>query len=357
MKKRYDVLFHVPSLKGGGAERVAVEVARFFVQQGRSVCFFIYDDEVSYELPFGIELIVARRRGHLQRVAEFRSLLTTIEVHAVISFLPYANLISLLANAGRKRCARLLVSEHQSYAKFHPAGIKERIKFGLLKRLYARSDVIIAVSNGIAGDLRHRLSNAASRKIAVVHNPCYIRDALAKRDATSSCTVLAAGRLVPEKGFDVLIDAFAAVTRKLVDVRLVIVGEGPKRKDLEAQVKHLGLTGKVSLPGFTQSIAEEYRRADLFVLASRVEGFGNVLVEAMSFGLRIVSTACPGPEEILCNGIYGALVPVGDASALAQAIINNLATKVDPYRQISRAQDFSLDVIGHQYMKMAEITI
>ncbi|MFM0395713.1 glycosyltransferase [Paraburkholderia phytofirmans] len=357
MKKRYDVLFHVPSLKGGGAERVAIEVARFFLQQGRSVGFFVHSDEVAYDLPSGAELIVARGQGHFQRIAEFRSLLKRVDVHAVISFLPYANLISLLANVGRKRCSRLIVSEHQSYAQFKPNGIKERIKFSLLKRLYASSDLIVAVSNGVAEDLRQRLSKAGASKIVVIHNPCYIPDALPliRRDASSSSTILAVGRLAHEKGIDVLIDAFATVSRKLADARLVIVGEGPKRKELEEQIARLRLKDKVNLPGFKRSIADEYRRADLFVLASRAEGFGNVLVEAMSFGLKIVSTDRPGPAEILDNGKYGTLVPVEDVAVLADAMVNALTAEIDPYQQIRRAQDFALDLIGAQYAKATGI--
>jgi glycosyltransferase involved in cell wall biosynthesis len=354
LKKRYDVLFHVPSLKGGGAERVAVELARFFVQQERSVGFFVHDGEVAYDLPSGVELIVAQSRGHFKRVAEFGTLLKITEVHAVISLLPYANLISLLANLGRKRCVRLLVSEHQSYANFRPVGLKERIKFNLLTRLYARSDAIVAVSSGVASDLRQRLGDAGSSKIVVIHNPCYIHDAVPtlRHSATSLFTVLAVGRLVPDKGFDVLIDAFSAVSRKLAGARLVIVGEGPGRKELEAQIARLGLAGKVALPGFKRNIADEYRRADLFVLPSRAEGFGNVLVEAMSFGIRIVSTNCPGPAEILANGAYGTLVPVENTGALAEAILNAVSAESEPGKLIRRAQDFSLELIGAQYAKL-----
>jgi glycosyltransferase involved in cell wall biosynthesis len=354
LKSRYDVLFHIPSLKGGGAERVAVEVARFFVEQKKSVGFFVHDDGLAYDLPAGVEVIVARHRGHFRRVAEFRSLLKNADVHAVISLLPYANLISLLANVGRTGCVRLLVSEHQSYENFRPVGIKERIKFGLLTRLYARSDVIVAVSSGIANDLRRRLGSVGAGKVVVIHNPCYIQDAVGmlRRCSTSSLTVLAVGRLVHEKGFDVLIDAFAAVSLKLPRARLVIVGEGPGRNELEAQIARLGLTDKVTLPGFTRAIADEYRRADLFVLTSRAEGFGNVLVEAMSFGLKIVSTDCPGPAEILANGTYGTLVPVEDVNAIAEAMTNALEAASDPGRQVGRAQDFSLDLIGAQYAKV-----
>jgi len=359
MKTSYDVVLHIPSLKGGGAERVAVEIARYFVEHGKSTAFFIHDGELAYDLPVGIDVFVARSAGHLQRVAEFRSLFTRLNVGVVVSFLPYANLISLLAIVGCRRRPTLVISEHLSYAGFRPAGLKERVKFALLPYLYQLSDVIVAVSTGVAEELRHRLRGSAVRKIVVIHNPCYIPDARASGLSRNSATrtVLAVGRLTAQKGFDVLIKAFSAVKKDVENVRLVIVGEGPDRAKLEALIARLNLTESVTLPGFTRNVADEYQGADLFVCSSRSEGFGNVIVEALSFGLPIVSTACRyGPEEILDGGRYGILVPVDDDVELADAIVSALSAPADPEAQISRARDFSLDAIGAQYAKVMGFT-
>jgi glycosyltransferase involved in cell wall biosynthesis len=355
MKQSYDVLLHIPSLRGGGAERVAVEVARYFIQQGNSTVFFIYDGTSSYDLPQGADVIVAGSVGHVRRVAEFRVLLSKIEVRAVVSFLPYANLISLLANIGLKRRPRLVVSEHRSYGRFNSVGIKERVKFAILKGLYKRSDSIVAVSRSVAEDLRQRLSKRAARKIVVINNPCCIqKNVLSERmHNVASRTILAVGRLVTEKGFDVLLAAFRNVSNRVEGVRLLIVGEGPCRAELEAQIDHLGLGAIVAMPGFSRNVADEYQQARLFVCSSRTEGFGNVLVEALSFGLPIVSTACGGPDEILAGGRYGVLVPVDDETALADAIVNALETTVDHEAQTARSRDFSLDVIGAHYAKVA----
>lgn len=355
MKQCYDVLLHIPSLRGGGAERVAVDVARYFVEQGNSTAFFIYDGEPSYDLPQGVDVIVARSAGHLRRVAEFRTLLGKIEVRAVVSFLPYANLISLLANIGLEGRPRLVVSEHRSYERFNCVGVKERLKFALLRGLYKRSDSIVAVSGSVAGDLRRRLSKEVAGKIVVINNPCCIqKNALSDRmHNVTNRTILAVGRLVKEKGFDVLISAFWNVSNRVEGVRLLIVGEGPCRAELEAQIDRLGLGATVAMPGFSRNVADEYQQARLFVCSSRTEGFGNVIVEALSFGLPIVSTACGGPDEILADGRYGVLVPVDDDTALADAIVNTLETAVDREAQTARSQDFSLDVIGANYAKVA----
>lgn len=362
MKTSYDILFHIPSLQGGGAERVAVEVARYFAQQGWSVAFFIHHADLDYALPEGVDVFVARKSGHLQRVVELRNLLKQVEVRVILSFLPYANLISLFARLWAGFRVRLIVSEHSSYADFRPSNVKERIKFALLAHLYQRSDVIVAVSSGVADDLRRRLTGAAKDKISVIYNPCYIPDAFVPRlfpdsSRRTTLTVLAVGRLVQQKGFDVLIKAFCLVKQRVPNARLRIVGEGADRAKLEALVKYLCLSEHVTLAGFTRNVADEYRRADLFVCSSRTEGFGNVIVEALSFGLPIVSTACKhGPEEILEGGQYGVLVPVENDEALAEAIVVALRNPVDAGKQLARARDFSLEAIGAQYAKAARFT-
>jgi len=358
-KPAYDVILHIPSLQGGGAERVAIEIARYFIQQKKAVAFFLHDGDIAYDLPADTDVFVAQSTGHLQRAGELRTLLKQRTVHALVSFLPYANLISLLANAGRKRHTRLVLSEHLSYSGLHCKNIAERLKFVLMCCCYWRSDAIIAVSAGVAKDLRDRLYGPIRQKIVVIHNPCHLTDEPIPSQVRhrTSQTILAVGRLVAQKGFDILIRAFDIVRQNMPGVRLVIVGEGPERATLEALVEQLALHDDVSLPGFTKNIASEYRRADLFVCSSRTEGFGNVIVEALSFGLPVVSTACPhGPAEILDGGRYGILAPVDDPHALAQSILLGLDTPVDPGRQRARARQFSLDVIGAQYAQVEGLT-
>lgn len=357
MRSSYDVLVHIPSLQGGGAERVAVELARYFVTQGWTVAFFVHHPGVDYALPAGIDVLVANQRGHIRRVVELRALLKRVEVRALLSLLPYANLVSLFACCGLERRPRLIVSEHSSYADFRASSVKEHAKFALLALLYRRSDAIVAVSGGVADDLRGRLGPVARSRIAVIHNPCFIADGYVPRLPTNGedgRTILAVGRLVTQKGFDVLIRAFCRVKAHRPNTRLMIVGEGTERGSLEALIQCLNLGAHVTLPGFTRDIAHAYRQADLFVCSSRVEGFGNVIVEALSFGLPVVSTACRhGPGEILEGGRYGALVPVDDEHALADAMVQALDADVDPLRQVARAREFALDAIGARYADIA----
>lgn len=133
--------------------------------------------------------------------------------------------------------------------------------------------------------------------------------------------LVAAGTLAPWKGFGDLIEAVAFLKRERRDVRLIILGEGPLRSELEAKIRELGVNDRIKLPGFTHNTLKFFRRADAFVLSSHVEGLPNVLVEAMMCGCTPVATNCPtGPREVLCNGRFGYLVPVGEPEGIARGI-------------------------------------
>jgi glycosyltransferase involved in cell wall biosynthesis len=359
MTLRYHIVVHVPSLSGGGAERVAVELARYFVGKGMSVVLFVYHSGFSYELPAGVDVVVAKSRRHLGRVAEFRAFLKCVDATVVLSILRYANLISLLATVGLRKRPRLVTSEHSSCTALQPRHARDKTIFKLLTWLYQRSDAIVAVSNGVATDLRKRVHGTAKAKISTIYNPCYIANGYVPREKKiAGRTILAVGRLVWHKAFDVLIDAFSLVAQRVPDVRLVIVGEGPDRGKLEAQIARLGVSESVELPGFDFDVGKYFRNADLFAFSSRSESFGNVVVEALSYGLPIVSTNCEhGPAEILEAGRYGRLVPVDDATALANAILDSLYESIDPRTQVSRAEKFSLETIGSAYARVMGICI
>ncbi|QFS40574.1 glycosyltransferase [Burkholderia cepacia] len=358
MNTNTDVLIHIPSLRGGGAERVAVEISRYFAGQGLRVVLFVHDPELDFALPSGVTLIVARATRHLARVRELHRLLVRHRVRSMISLLPYANLISLLARRGSAARTRLIVSEHTAIPR-RPSGIKARIKHFAAMHLYPFSDAIVAVSDGIAAELDARIPRIGRRNIVVIHNPSYVPSRLpaAPRVRGAPPRILAVGRLTPEKGFDTLLRTFARVRRELPTARLTILGEGTERATLEALIASEGLADCVSLPGFTDQVFDAYRQADLFVCSSRVEGFGNVIVEALSFGLPVVSTRCPhGPAEILQNGRFGTLVPVDDEAAMSRAIVDTLRNGCDPSCQVARARDFSLDAIGLRYLHTAGLT-
>lgn len=137
---------------------------------------------------------------------------------------------------------------------------------------------------------------------------------------------------------------------------MLFLGDGPKRKEIESLVLELNLSGRVHLPGYLDNPFSVYQGAELFVLSSVFEGFGNVLIEALALGIPVVSTRCPGgPKEILDNGNYGKLVPVGDPNALADAILSTLVNPVDSNSLRLRAKDFSIEHIAEKYLSLLSV--
>jgi len=228
--------------------------------------------------------------------------------------------------------------------------------------VYGAADKVVAVSTGVASDLS-RFGRLPDGKIRVIHNPVFDPDiaALSRQPVTHSWFVpggppiiLAVGRLHRQKGFDVLLEAFAKA-RAEVDCRLVILGEGPERAALAAQSERLGLAYDIDMPGFSENPFPLMAQAGAFVLSSRWEGFPNALVEAMACGAPVIATDCPsGPHEIL-DGI-APLVPVDDADALGRALIATLSSPPDTARTQARAQMFSVSAAADQYLTALEQT-
>ena len=228
-----------------------------------------------------------------------------------------------------------------------------------MRWLQPRADALLAVSRGAADDLA-QFAGLPPGSVQAQYNPIVARapraasNTPAERETAwwhgDQRRLLAVGTLKAVKDFPTLLRAFALL-REQVDARLLILGEGEERPALESLIQALGLTDVVELPGFVVDPTPYYARADLFVLSSTHEGFGNVIVEALDHGVPVVSTDCPsGPREILQDGKYGTLVPVGDVDALAQAMLAALHAPHDPTALKARARDFAVDTIADQYL-------
>lgn len=199
---------------------------------------------------------------------------------------------------------------------------------------YRQADAFIAQSEDMAIELSQRLR--PSQKLATIGNPVDVSEIDAMRRMQSlqrpslpsgQPALVAVGRLTRQKGFDLLIDAFAKVVRMYPEARLTILGEGPERSALEAQSVRLNVDGRVALPGQSDNVLAQVAEADLVISASRYEGFSNALLEAMVLGRTVVATDCPGStRELVFNGETGILVPPEDAEALATGILSALAS-------------------------------
>lgn len=241
---------------------------------------------------------------------------------------------------------------------------KQEKKYSEFKTLNKYCTKVIAVSKGTAEDFLS-IFPQFTNKISVIYNPVAVDEiqSLAKQwqDNLSllsdkKSVIISAGRLETEKGYSTLLRAFSEI-ENYHDSLLVICGEGRERKNLENLAQQLGIQDNVYLPGFVANPYSYLAQADLFVLSSRSEAFGVVLVEALAVGIPVVSTDCPsyGPREILLNGEIGKLVPVDDAPALACAISESLNDHPGKEVLINRAMHFSLQKSIDQYIKVLNL--
>lgn len=255
--------------------------------------------------------------------------------HALLAAKNRANLVAVAARALAAPATRLVLREGTTpSAALAGASLWRRWQHHLLLRwLYPRADAIVAVSNGVREDIA-ALSGLSRGRIVVIPNPVITTELLCQArmpinhpwfNAAAPPVVLGVGRLTRQKDFPTLLRAFAAV-RAQTDCRLVILGEGRDRPDLEALARALRIGGDVDMPGFVVNPYAYMVRAGVFVLSSAWEGSPNVLTEALALGTPVVSTDCPsGPREILRNGRFGRLVPVGRPEPMAGAIEAALA--------------------------------
>lgn len=224
------------------------------------------------------------------------------------------------------------------------------------KWVYQRSDQIVAISKGVKSDLVSNF-NVEKSDIEVVYNPVItddISEKMVERVEHSffqetSHVYIAVGRLVNHKGFNTLIKSFKKV-REHTDAKLIILGDGKLREELITLTEDLSISSDVSFPGFVKNPYKYMYKADTFVLSSRTEGFGNVVVEALACGTPVVATDCEGgPSEILNDGEFGSLVPVDNVSQLADAMISSLDNVENRNRLQKRAHEFHIDKIAPKY--------
>jgi glycosyltransferase involved in cell wall biosynthesis len=279
---------------------------------------------------------------------------------ALLSLIVDPNLISVRAKYYTRIPMRLVISERASIMRF--LVWNELTRIPLIKRDYPKADKIIVVSHELANEM-HQVLSIPHEKFVVIYNP--ISPELFQKmnepinhswfENEQPPVILAVGRLTKQKDFPNLLRAFAIV-RQYRPARLLILGDGEDRPLLEQLAKDLNISEDVSLPGFTDNPYAFMKKSAIFVLSSIYEGLPNVLLEALACGCPVVATDCPtGPREILDNGRYGRLVPVGDHEALAKAILETLdnpdfpATKEE---RIQRALEFSLDAAVEKYLQV-----
>jgi glycosyltransferase involved in cell wall biosynthesis len=345
-----------------------LNLARGLVDLGYPVDLVVGSAEGPYRdlVPEGCHLVDLRAGRVLVALPGLVRYLRCRRPAVLLSAMDHANLIALWARSLARVPTRVAVSvrNHLSQEAKHAPLLAGRWLPRLARVFYPQAQVVIAVSQGVADDLNRLIGPGRARVLAIpnpvvtpelaglaaaVPDHAWWRAGSRPEDRSCGDVILAAGRLTTQKDFATLIRAFALLSRGR-DLRLLILGEGPERATLESLISELGLTGRVDLPGFRANPFAYMARARLFVLSSAWEGLPGVLIQAMACGTPVVSTDCPsGPREVLVDGRYGPLVPVGDPEALAKAMAETLEHPSDAALLRARANDFGLEAVTGCY--------
>lgn len=334
-RTRQRVLFLLPTLSGGGAERVTVTLLQN-LDRSRFEPHLALIDAVGplfQDLPADIPLHDLKAGRVRRALPGIIRLVWKLKPQVIHSAMVELNMATVLLRAFFPPAIRLLIREDTSPSALNAQGRNHPSFWNwLYRRLYPWADKIICVGDHIVDELAENFG-IPRRKLARIYNPVDLDRARRLAEAGENpyrgkgFHLVAAGRLAREKGFDVLLDAMPMVGASSPDADLTVLGEGPLKPDLLAQREALGLIGAVHLPGFQPNPYPYFKHADLLVLPSRWEGFGLVAIEALAVGTPVVATDCPGAvREILAGCPLAEIVPPSDPQALARGIIAALTS-------------------------------
>lgn len=356
------IAFVLPALYGGGAERVALRIANGLAEKGYNVDLVLSQFKGSYISLVSpkvnvVDLGCSDKFVTLKSIPKLISYLKKNKPKVLFSTLFRTNFIvylTLLLSASKSR----LVIRHPNM--LYPKGSKDSFYTFVTKKLAIKTaqkaDAVVLTSQLMKDELLS-LASFDIDKLHIIPNPVPVKEIQEKADLPlqhewfeedSDPVILSVGRLTQQKGYVDLINAFAKVVVNTPS-KLLILGEGEQRYELEELIKQLKLENKVALPGFVDNPYQYMARAKVFALPSKWEGFPNVLVEAMACGTKVVAADCPGgTAEILENGKWGALTTVNDVPALVNALIEALQDN-KPSLSKSRVNDFTLEEMLKKY--------
>jgi glycosyltransferase involved in cell wall biosynthesis len=329
------IAIYLPNLAGGGAERVMVNLAEGFCERGYHVDMVLAKAQGPYlkSLSKEINVIDLDAKSVFFSLAALVNYLKENKPKTLYTALGHTNIIAVLAKKLARVSTAVVISVHNVTPPYLRTFSKENLLQRFYPVFYKQADAVVAVAKGVAEDIAKK-ANLAAKDVTVIYNPVVTPIMFEKAraevphkwfEAGQPPVILGIGRLTEQKDFPTLISAFALL-RKQQQAHLLILGEGEDRPSLERLAKSLGVEQDVYLPGFVDNPYAYLAKANAFVLSSIYEGLPTVLIEALALGTPVVSTNCmSGPSEILEEGKYGAIVPMKDIEALANAMAQTLA--------------------------------
>jgi glycosyltransferase involved in cell wall biosynthesis len=357
------IAMFVPDMRGGGVERVRLLLAKEFLRNGHSVDLILLQEkgELLRRIPDGVNVVslcaTRVRNGYWGLVKYLKNQNPDV---LLASMWPLTSLAVLAARSVAFK-GKVILSEHSALSRSPQGqGFSGLALRASLRLINGKASSVIGVSYGVIRDL-HGLGFRKDKGI-VINNPVELSDEKNIPDefldhpwfkVEKERRLLSVGALKPAKDYPTLFRSILRLIEKGQEVKLLILGTGVLEKELKRQCDCMGLSDFIHFGGFVSDPAPFYRAAGLFVLSSAWEGFGNVIVEALAAGTPVISTDCSsGPAEILDNGRFGSLVPVGDDGSLACMIEKSLCLNHDANILRKRAADFNSEKIANKYLEV-----
>lgn len=359
----------LPNLRGDGAVGMMLTLAQGLHEHGYRLDLVVMraEGERLDSLPQGVRVIDLRASHTIRALPAIVAYLRETRPDILMATEHYSGLAALYALRLARIRTRCIIRQDNTWG-MDSLRLKGRHKLlipWMVRKLFRYAE-IVAVSQGVADDFASHFPHLRNN-ISTIYNPVISNTLMARLSqpldhpwfkAGGPPVLVAAGRLQPAKGFDVLIDAFARVV-KATPARLLILGEGPDRHALATRIAADELQDVCELAGYRQNPYPYMARCNAFVLSSRFEGLPTVLIEALAAGARVIATDCPsGPREILADGKYGVLVPVNDPESLANAIIGQLSNPPSPAPGLKDwLQKFDVDTSVMKHIELIEAAL
>ncbi|HWS23735.1 MAG TPA: glycosyltransferase [Anaerolineales bacterium] len=357
MKNNPKIVLFSPTLNDGGMENKTALLANQLFEQGWDVSVWVLNNESpAYSLNSGITLVDLKLKIKVAALFKFIVKALTLKPDRLVSVSTPFNALWILVKILTGYPRKLAVSERNQLSAVvsHSTKFSDRLRPLIARTLYPHADKVLCVSESVRADLES-VSRLAEEKLVTLYNMIDLAeiDLLASKPAPPALRelpvdqpiILAIGRLNRQKNLGSLMKAFTVVRRK-TPIKLVILGEGPLRADLEKQAAETGFGADILLPGFDPNPFPWFQRAEVLVLPSLYEGLPGVLLEGLAMRKKIVATDCPGGSaEVLMDGKFGKLVPVDDSDSLAAAILSSLGEPANLPALRDRARDFSTQAL------------
>lgn len=328
--KNKNICFCINSLDSGGAERVVSILANYFVSKNDVSIITMTDNNIQYKIDKKVNIIkLVKNKKNIKnkilkkillipktivRIQKLNKVFRSQRPDIIISFLPEASFMSLIANKGRYK---IIISDRND----PNIEYKNKIYNFLMKKLYPKADGFVFQTND-AKEYFNDIIDFSEKPYKIIYNPVSEKFICDRYNGKRKKQIVSVGRLQEQKNFELLINAFSKIEKKYPDYKLVIYGEGNLRKCLEDKVQMLNLENRILLPGVIKNVKEKIYNSSIFVLSSNYEGMPNALIEAMCIGLPVISTNCPcgGPKMLIENNVNGILIDTNNVEQLANSM-------------------------------------